>query len=183
MVAKVQSYPECSDCGEGMMKMQQQKPIVSLEDPHVVYELCFEFVDALCDAHERLHHGSISEQDCSQIVEHAVGWFAATLAGRNPIVAPAENWSGAPLGRYLRIKFALDMIMLDDEERELFADDESVIFYAVNRMFEDLGRIIDSLSVHGDDDAEADARAIHELCVRWTEIFTNKPFSREPARD
>ncbi len=152
---------------------EEKKVKHDLSDSHFVYQMCFEFLELQVDVADRVARGTISEKDAQMRVADTLQWMAWTLGGENPDFMPKQGWSGAPLGRHLRCVFAKDLIGLDEKTQETFKDDESIIVYAMCRFSSDVQDLLCRFLGHGVEMAEKDARAYHDLCVRWTKILTN----------
>ena len=148
----------------------------NLSDAHVIYQLCFEFLEMQVDVADRFARGSITEEKAQHQVADTLQWMAWTLGGENPDFLPKPNWSGAPLGRHLRCVFAKDLIALEEDSGDLFKEDEAVIVYAMCRFSTDVQDLLCRFQNHDTDMAEKDARAYHDLCLKWTRILTNEPF-------
>ncbi len=147
-----------------------------LSDARVVYQLCFEFLEHQIDIAERIARGTMKEDEAQRLVADTLQWTAWTLGGENPDFLPAPGWSGAPLGRHLRCVFAKNLITLSDKDQETFQDDASIIVFAMCRFSCEVQELLCSLQSHAMEMTQSDARACHDLCVRWTQILTNKPF-------
>lgn len=161
---------------EVLMADREDTRTLSLADQRVVYKLCFEFLEAQLEMTTKLTKGEITSEEAARTSADLVQWMSWTLGGENPEFVVAKDWSGAQLGRYLRTKFAADLIELPEEDRVNFEADESIIIYAMVRFMGEVQDLIEVVQTHSDMSAEEDARRYHELCVRWTELFMNKPY-------
>jgi len=155
---------------------QDAAPLYDLADARIVYRLCFEFFERHVELAARLSKQEIQTEEAQRTEVDLVQWMAWTLGGENPQFKPVSGWSGAPLGRRLRQHFASDLIAMDEERRSRFEADESVIVYAMCRFMEEVQSLICELQSHEEDATQSDARSYHDLCVRWTELLTDRAF-------
>lgn len=150
-----------------------------LERPEDVYAMCFYFIDGLSEIQVRHMDGKATGKRTETATMDLVGWLAGSLSGYNPVVKMRADWSGDQLGRYLRTQFAEALIALPEEEREIFAEDEHVIMFAISEFLDETSSLMEELADHDDAEAEADARRFHDLCVRWTSLFMGRDVSAE----
>lgn len=90
---------------------------------------------------------------------------------------PSKSWNGAPLGRRLRARFALELLSLNAEDAELFAEDEMVVYFGMIQMVSEMRELALHFIREDAEDIEAQGRKLHEFCSKWSEILSN---SSEP---
>lgn len=156
--------------------MQKETTRYSLADKEVIYRLCFEFVEMNSELAAKLTKEEISTEEAARRSADLVQWMGWTLGGENPDFIAAPDWSGAPLGRHLRVHFAGELIGLSDEDRAKFEDDETIILFAMCQFMGEAQSLIETCRCADTKRTEKEARAYHDLCVKWTELFTNKSF-------
>lgn len=150
----------------------------SLADTQTIYSLCFEFIEMHLELDAQLCHEKITAEDAARQTADLVQWMSWTLGGENPEFIAASDWSGDRLGRHLRTRFASDLILLSDEDRANFNDDKTIIIFAMCRFMNEVQELIAQLHDHKTENAEGDAKDYHDLCVKWTEILTDRPYKR-----
>lgn len=101
--------------------------------------------------------------------------LCAVFSGQADDVAVYKDWDAAKLGRTLRKEFAFQLMMLSDQEREEFDTDESIVSFALN-VFMQKGQQLVLRPDNDPDQAEAQAKELHEFLIHWTELLMQKPF-------
>ncbi|MDO4937396.1 MAG: hypothetical protein Q4E62_05730 [Sutterellaceae bacterium] len=100
------------------------------------------------------------------------------FSGNAPEVAIYKDWDAAALGRTLRKEFAFQLMMLPEQEREEFDTDESIVTFALN-LFMQKGQQLVLRPDNNPDEAEEQAKELHEFLIHWTELLMQKPFPEE----
>ena len=165
-------------------KGKDERPVQYLGDPGVIYSLCFSCVEEQAGIMEQLISGEMDAKEAAQAHTDMAGKLAAILCGRLPeFFAPAEGWNGDAIGCYLKGVFEAEIRTMDEENRELFLSEPSAaVFYAALKMQREITALLSDEHGKSDDDAEAGGRRVHDLCVKWTELFSVHPKTKDAAR-
>lgn len=151
-----------------------QRP--DLSDPRVIYQVCFQFVEMHMELSAQMYEDKVTPEDAAARSSEWMQWLSWTLCGENDEFKAAEGWSGAPLGRHLRKVFAKEFDKLSHEDAQIFFGDEEAVMFAMCQFVTEIHQLLSDLQFNDEDETERDARAFHNLCVRWAEILTDKPF-------
>ncbi len=150
-----------------------------LADIHVVYTIFFQALETQIDVEEQVMSRVVTPEEAAKQVFVLMDHLAGIFLGDDADFVPVPDWTGEPLGRSLRCQLALGLIALSDNDRELFTDDLSVVFYAIGLYMNEARDLIQNLARHDLQMTEEDARDCHELCLKWARRFV--PPSRRDA--
>ncbi len=164
---------------ESEAKPQEKKtrPVQDLSDPGTIYSLCFSCVEEQAGIMEQLISGEMDARAAAQAHTDMAGKLAAILCGRLPeFFAPAPGWNGDAIGVFLKGVFEDEIKTMDEENRELFLSDPSAaVFYASLKLQREITSLLSDEHARSDDEAEAGGRRVHDLCVKWTQLFMVHP--------
>lgn len=147
-----------------------------LSDFRVIYQLCFEYLEAEMEMSAKVSEDKITSEEAAQKSTELVQWMTWTLLGENPQFKAKTGWSGKPLADYLKGVFASELSALSDADHENFMSENNVVMFAMCTFMTDVHDLMMKIQEHTEDTTEVDARLCHDLCVKWTEIFTNEKF-------
>ncbi|MBO5658540.1 MAG: hypothetical protein J6S08_03800 [Duodenibacillus sp.] len=159
-----------------MQENQQSVERPDLADPRVIYQVCFQFIEMHMELNADMYDEKVTPEDAAARSSEWMQWLSWTLCGENDEFKPAEGWSGAPLGQHLRKVFEKEFQNLSHEDAQIFFGDEEAVMFAMCQFVTEIHQLLSDLQFNTEDETEQDARAFHNLCVRWAEILTNKPF-------
>lgn len=126
-------------------------------------------------------HDEYLEKAYEACSEKCIGFMMmlnSVFLGQAPEIAIYKDWDAAALGRSLRKEFAFQLMALPEEDQEEFQTDESIVSFALN-LFMQEGQKIVLEPAGNDDEAEAQAKELHEFLIHWTELLMQKPFPQE----
>lgn len=166
---------------------------IDLSNPEQVYAFLFfclenitdtmvteltKFADTADDIPDDIFEESFEEamSGCKDECMNTIMMLNEVFMGLAPEIAIYKNWDPDALGRNLRKEFAFQLMALPEKDQEQFETDSSVIMFALGQFLQE-GQTYTMLTCDdGDNQAEAQAKKLHEFLVHWTELLTQKPF-------
>ena len=160
---------------------EKKRPVQDLGDPGTLYSLCFSCVEEQAGIMEQLISGDMDARAAAQAHTDMAGKLAAILCGRLPeFFAPVAGWNDDGIGLYLKGVFEEEIKTMDEENRELFLSEPSAaVFYASLKMQREITALLSDEHDRSDDEAEAGGRRVHDLCVKWTQLFMVHPDAKK----
>lgn len=161
-----------------MQEMTNEQPLQQpdLADPLVIYQICFQFIEMHLELNADMYEEKITPEEAAAKSTEWTQWLSWTMCGENDEFKAAEGWSGAPLGRHLRTVFEKEFAQLSKDDAQIFFGDEEAVMFAMCQFVTEIHQMLSDMQFNNEDETEQDARCFHNLCVRWAEILTNKPF-------
>ncbi len=155
---------------------QAQETPVDLDDIRAMYQFCFMFVEHIMEQQVMVCESKLSPEDAAAENTQMVAWFSATMGGDNPQVATRSKSTSKQTDDRLRLRFAQELAALPPQDARHFDAPGHASFFACLQFLSDVHRTLEDLRWHADEKTEGDARQVHDLCVKWAEIFTNQKF-------
>ena len=159
-----------------MGKEPKEQTPVDLDDIRAMYQFCFMFVEHIVEEHAQVVERKISPEAAAASDTQMLSWFCATMCGDNPKVAVRTKSTSEQTDARLRLRFSRELAALSAEDARHFNGPGTAAFFACLQFLSDVHQTLEALRWHADDNTEGDARQVHDLCVKWSEIFTNQKF-------
>lgn len=169
------------------MSRKDKFRVIDLGNPEAVYALFLYVAEKQIDYISQLQSKYDPDKDVHEIYEQymnfsteMIDWLSAIFVGDECKGVKAKpGWNGPELGRSLRRDFGVELMLMNEEDREIVEDDEGMVFYAVHRFISQILPAILADDAADDDDVEKQGKKLHELLVVWTERFTGCKWPEE----
>lgn len=144
---------------------------MSLADPKSIYSVCFWFFESLVDVRAECEQNKLSAEEATQRTTDLAQTLYWILEGKVQGFAPAPNWTGAPMEKWLLVHFANELAALPPEEHDHMATQDSIVMFAISLFMQELLDAMQKTAAHDDALTQPDAKSFHLICKKWAEIF------------